>query len=124
MKGSQSGLHKGGIGGIVVPANLRFCQPFWVMIHVLLLGIKLCLISRKVPASQNWLQDQSGFHPKVYDSQMCVPAKSGCRKKRIYSQNQSKFIAIQGLCYQPKLATCQEWMPAQKQQEQNGCIFN
>ena len=58
------------------------------MIHILLLQIKLCLISRKVTASQKWVQDQRGYHPKLSDSQMCVPAKSGCQKKRIASQNQ------------------------------------
>ena len=58
------------------------------MIHVLLLQIKLGLISRKVTAGQKRLQDQSGLHPKLSDSQTCVPAKSGCQEKRIASQNQ------------------------------------
>ena len=45
-------------------ANLKFWQPFWLMIHVLLLQIKLCLISHKVTVSQEW-----------------PPAKNGCQSK-------------------------------------------
>ena len=66
-----------------------------MMIHVFLSRIKVKLISREVTASQTWLQDQSGFHPKVSDSQMYEPAKSGCQEK---------------MDCQPKSAASQNWL--------------
>ena len=95
------------------------------MIHIFVLLILLCFISRKVTASQElllsannccqpkWRQDKSGFHPKVSVSHTCVPAKSGCHEKKYF---QSKAAAIQ------KWLTSQESMPAiKKKPEQNGC---
>ena len=62
--------------------------------------------SRKVNASQKWLLDQYGFHPKVYDSQMYMPTKSDC-------QEEEKRLPAKLSCRQ-KLANSQEWMTAVK----------
>ena len=89
-----------------------FWKPFWMMIHVLLLQIKLGLISRKVTAGQKRLQDRIGLHPKLSDSQMCVPAKSGCQEKM---DCQPKVAA--NLCWLPVKNGCQPKRP-----DQNGCF--
>ena len=92
-----SGLQKGGNGGNVFPANLTFWQPFWLMILVLLTQNKLYFISGIATASQKWLQDQNGFHPKVTDSQVYMPVKSGCQEVK-------KILPAKISC-QPNFAT-------------------
>ena len=44
---------------------------------------------------------------------MYMPTKSGC-------QEEEKRLPAK-IDYQPKLATSQEWMPANKRQDRNGC---
>ena len=58
-------------------------------------------MSCKATASQKWLQDQNGFHPKVSDSQMYMPAKSGCQEEKKDCQ--------------PKSAASQKWLPVKNE---------
>ena len=76
------------------------CKLNFVLFHV------------KVMPAKNGCKNQIGFHHKVYDSQMCVPAKSGGQEK--------KRLPIKISCH-TKLATSQELKPVKKRQDLNGC---
>ena len=81
------------------PSQLDFDSHFWLMIHVFVSQIKLCLISSKgqprVTSSQEWLQEKSICQPYACASQMLVQAKFWCN---------------------PKIAASQNWLPAEKGQ--------
>jgi hypothetical protein len=59
----------------VFPAKLTYWQPFWLMIQVLLLQKHFVLFHVKLLPAKN------GFHPKVFDSQMCMPVENGCQEE-------------------------------------------
>ena len=102
------GLQKGGNGGNMFPANLKFWQPFWLMIHVLLSRNKLCLISRM--PGKNGCKTKMAFILKYLTARCICQLKVAARKKK--KDCRPKSAASQN--WPP------EWMPANKRQDRNG----